>query len=96
VLVAEDMPEMDGISATRAIRALPGPQSKLPIIALTANAIVGQREIYFAAGMNDYVTKPIQPHTLFQAIRRWVAPVHAETAVASSVAEESAGVLLDG
>ena len=96
ILMDVNMPEMDGISATRAIRALPGPQSKLPIIALTANAIVGQREIYFAAGMNDYVTKPIQPNTLFQAIRRWVAPAGAETATASSVAEESAGVQLDG
>lgn len=96
ILMDVNMPEMDGISATRAIRALPGPQSKLPIIALTANAIVGQREIYFAAGMNDYVTKPIQPNTLFQAIRRWVASAHAETADASSVAEESVGVQLDG
>lgn len=92
ILMDVNMPEMDGMSATRAIRSLPGPQSKLPIIALTANAIVGQREIYLAAGMNDYVTKPIQPPTLFQAIRRWVAPARAGTAAASSVAEESVGV----
>jgi signal transduction histidine kinase/FixJ family two-component response regulator len=96
ILMDVNMPEMDGISATRAIRALPGPQSKLPIIALTANAIVGQREIYLAAGMNDYVTKPIQPNTLFQAIQRWVAPARVETAAASSAAEESVGAELDG
>jgi len=71
VLMDVQMPEMDGISATKAIRQLPGPERDLPIIALTANALVGQRETYLAAGMNDYVTKPIQPPLLFAAIRRW-------------------------
>ncbi|WKA29845.1 ATP-binding protein [Bradyrhizobium roseum] len=96
VLMDINMPEMDGISATRAIRALPGRQSSLPIVALTANAIVGQREIYLAAGMNDYVTKPIQPHTLFQAIQRWVAPAGAGTAAASSADEASESTQLQG
>lgn len=91
ILMDVNMPEMDGISATQAIRALPEPQSKLPIIALTANAIVGQREIYLAAGMNDYVTKPIQPNTLFQAIQRWVTPDGTGTAAASPVVNEPAG-----
>jgi CheY-like chemotaxis protein len=40
-------------------------------VALTANALVGQRETYLAAGMNDYVTKPIQPVLLFAALNRW-------------------------
>ena len=70
VLMDVQMPEMDGISATRAIRALAGPERAVPIIALTANAMVGQRESYLAAGMNDYVTKPIQPSLLFNAIKR--------------------------
>lgn len=74
VLMDVQMPEMDGISATRAIRQLPGPERDVPIIALTANALVGQREAYLAAGMNEYVTKPIQPPTLFAAIRRWARP----------------------
>jgi len=73
VLMDVQMPEMDGISATRAIRSLNGPQRTVPIIALTANALVGQRENYLAAGMNDYVTKPIKPGTLFAAINRWCA-----------------------
>ena len=77
------------ISATRAIRELPEPQSELPIIALTANAIVGQREIYLAAGMNDYVTKPIQPHALFQAIQRWVARDSVGAADTSSEVKQS-------
>ncbi|MDF3809609.1 MULTISPECIES: ATP-binding protein [Rhodopseudomonas] len=70
ILMDVQMPEMDGISATKAIRALPGPQRNIPIIALTANAFAGQRETYLAAGMNDYVTKPIQPTELFEAVRR--------------------------
>lgn len=96
VLMDVNMPEMDGITATQTIRALPGPQSKLPIIALTANAIVGQREIYFAAGMNDYVTKPIQPNTLIEAIQRCVVMDSGGTAAPSSTAEESVGAPLDG
>jgi len=71
VLMDVNMPEMDGISATRAIRNLPGAENAVPIIALTANALAGQRESYLAAGVDDYVTKPIQPATLFEAIERW-------------------------
>ncbi|MDU1666033.1 MAG: ATP-binding protein [Bradyrhizobium sp.] len=78
VLMDVQMPEMDGISATKAIRQLPGPERCVPIIALTANALVGQRETYLAAGMNDYVTKPIQPPLLFAAIRRWALPQYAD------------------
>ncbi|CAL75705.1 conserved hypothetical protein; putative sensor histidine kinase with a response regulator receiver domain [Bradyrhizobium sp. ORS 278] len=78
VLMDVQMPEMDGISATEAIRRLPGPERHVPIIALTANALVGQRETYLAAGMNDYVTKPIQPALLFAAIRRWALPQYAD------------------
>jgi PAS domain S-box-containing protein len=73
VLMDVQMPEMDGMSATRAIRNLAGPERTVPIIALTANALVGQRENYLAAGMNDYVTKPIKPATLVAAINRWCA-----------------------
>jgi PAS domain S-box-containing protein len=73
VLMDVHMPEMDGKSATRAIRNLVGPEREVPIIALTANALPGQRERYLAAGMNDCVTKPIQPLVLFAAINRWAA-----------------------
>ena len=73
VLMDMQMPEMDGISATRAIRALAGRERDVPIIALTANALVGQRESCSAAGMNDFLTKPIQPEALYEAITRWGA-----------------------
>jgi len=71
VLMDMQMPELDGISATKMIRGLSGPARKVPIIALTANALVGQREICLAAGMDGFLTKPIQPPALYEAILRW-------------------------
>ena len=73
VLMDMQMPQMDGISATAAIRALDGPQRNVPIIALTANALVGQREICLTAGMNGFLTKPIQPDALYDELKRWTA-----------------------
>ncbi|MGA7804685.1 ATP-binding protein [Bradyrhizobium sp.] len=90
VLMDVQMPEMDGISATKAIRKLAGPERTVPIIALTANAMVGQRETYLAAGMNDYVTKPIQPSLLFTAIKRWAEVATAAAAQRATLAEPRA------
>ncbi|MGE0120498.1 MAG: response regulator [Dongiaceae bacterium] len=68
ILMDVQMPEMDGIEATRRIRAMAGPASWLPIIAMTANAMKGDRERLLAAGMTGYVSKPIDKAQLFQAI----------------------------
>ncbi len=70
VLMDIQMPEMDGITATRKIRDLPGPVGQVPIIALTANAMKGDRERYLEAGMTDYVSKPINPRNLFATMAR--------------------------
>jgi len=70
VLMDVQMPEMDGPTAAKAIRMLPGDAANVSIIALTANAMPEQREEYMAAGMNDFVTKPIDPKALFDALAR--------------------------
>jgi two-component system sensor histidine kinase/response regulator len=72
VLMDIAMPEMDGIAATKAIRALPAPAGRTPIIAMTANAMVGDRERFLDAGMNDYVPKPIERPYLLATIARWL------------------------
>ncbi len=70
VLMDIHMPEMDGIRATKRIREDGGEHANIPIIALTANAMKGDREKYLAAGMSDYVSKPIDPTELKEAIAR--------------------------
>jgi len=70
VLMDIQMPEMDGETATRAIRALGNGVSQIPIIAMTANAMVEHRQAYLACGMNDYVSKPINSKMLAAAIAR--------------------------
>ena len=69
ILMDIKMPVMDGVAATRAIRALPGPAGRIPILALTANADDRDAAEYGAAGMNGVAQKPIQPDALLNAIR---------------------------
>jgi ABC-type amino acid transport substrate-binding protein/nitrogen-specific signal transduction histidine kinase/FixJ family two-component response regulator/HPt (histidine-containing phosphotransfer) domain-containing protein len=75
VLMDVRMPEMDGLEACRRIRALPN--GGLPIIALTANAFVGERERCLAAGMDGYLTKPLEPETLYAELCRRLRPATA-------------------
>ena len=74
ILMDLSMPKMDGITVTRRIRAMGdnAETSRLPIIALTAHAIVGDRERCLAAGMNDYLTKPVQPVELIDKLNLWL------------------------
>lgn len=70
ILMDVQMPEMDGLEATRAIRALEPPYCEVPIVALTANAMAGDRERYIAVGMDEYASKPIDRDALTRAILR--------------------------
>jgi len=73
ILMDMQMPEMDGEEATRAIRALPPPRNRLPILALTADAMVEHRERYLAAGVDDLVPKPIDWEILLAALETHTA-----------------------
>ena len=66
------MPEMDGIETTARIREMGGDCAKLPIIALTANAVIGAREMLLDTGMNDFISKPIQQNELCLILSRWL------------------------
>jgi CheY-like chemotaxis protein len=68
------MPVMDGFQATRAIREREAMGTRTPIVALTANAMPGDRERCLAAGMDDYLTKPFKRETLGASLARWLAP----------------------
>jgi len=71
VLMDVQLPRMDGMTATRAIRQLEGAGSRVPIIAMTARALAGDAEKCLAAGMNDHLSKPVDPAALLAMIDRW-------------------------
>ena len=70
ILMDVHMPEMDGMEATRLIRRLPGPAGRLPIIAMTADAMKSDVEACFAAGMSDFVSKPLDLEAFIAALER--------------------------
>ena len=76
VLMDIQMPVMDGFEATRHIRASSdgGSPATIPIVAMTAHAMSGDREKSLAAGMDDHVTKPIDPATLLSVLVKWISP----------------------
>ncbi len=92
VLMDIQMPEMDGYTATHQIRSRPELQT-LPIIAMTAHAMNEHREEALRAGMNDYVSKPIDPQSLWDTLERWVVPRGA-TVLTSSERDDTPGASL--
>jgi PAS domain S-box-containing protein len=84
VLMDCQMPEMDGYEATRRIRAYEQPRGlHMPIIALTANALEGDREKCLECGMDDYLTKPVNPDLLWEKLTQWGMPRLEQTAQAA-------------
>ncbi|MBF0261145.1 MAG: response regulator [Magnetococcales bacterium] len=74
ILMDLQMPEMDGLDATRAIRREGSWAARMPIIAMTANAMVQDQEACLAAGMNDHIAKPIDPEILYAVLAKWIRP----------------------
>ena len=71
ILMDMQMPVMDGLEATRRIRQLPGYENT-PILAMTANAFAEDKERCLEAGMNDFLTKPINPGQIFSSLLGWL------------------------
>jgi len=79
VLMDVQMPEMDGLEATRRIRRLPSFVRDIPIIAMTAHAMQGDKEKCIQAGMNDYISKPVTPKGLSEILGKWLPSIQTET-----------------
>jgi len=87
ILMDVQMPEMDGMEATHHIRSMPDPvKARIPIIALTANALKGDSEKYLAAGMTDYLAKPFDEERLFKVISRNLTPENAPVSTSAPAA----------
>ena len=80
------MPVMDGFAATAEIRRLEAGDRHMPVIAMTAHAMKGDRERCLASGMDDYISKPIDPHSVRTLLRRWVIKSSEETIEAEEAA----------
>jgi len=93
VLMDVQMPGMDGIAATKAIRALPSGKAKLPVVAMTANVMPGDRETFLAAGMDDYIAKPITRKGLSRLLEGWGRKI--DIASAAPTADDGAVRLVD-
>ncbi|MBE1299371.1 MAG: response regulator [Alteromonadaceae bacterium] len=91
VLMDCQMPVMDGYSATRKIR-VDERFSKLPIVAMTANAMAGDKEKAIAAGMNDHIAKPVKVSTMFEVMSKWISPSQPQELPASKVKSSSLSV----
>jgi two-component system, sensor histidine kinase and response regulator len=85
ILMDVQMPNMDGLEATRQIRALAGAAGSVPIIAMTASAMEGDRKQCLDAGMDDYISKPIDAPLLLQTVARWIEA----SVVAEALAEDT-------
>lgn len=79
ILMDMQMPEMDGLAATRQIRSRAGPNARTPIVALTANAMQSDQDNCRAAGMDDFLAKPFNRESLVACLARWIVPAPTST-----------------
>jgi two-component system sensor histidine kinase/response regulator len=93
VLMDMQMPVMDGVTASRQIRKVHG--EGVPIVAMTANAMKSDRDLCMQAGMNDFVTKPINPEALWLSLLRWVTPRDGLGVAASRSAQRTVPAAFD-
>jgi signal transduction histidine kinase/DNA-binding response OmpR family regulator len=98
ILMDCQMPVMDGFQATAAVRAAEGPERHIPIVALTANAVAGDRQRCIDSGMDEYLSKPFTQDQLGDMLRRWLHAVQLaprdDGAAAAAVAPASAAEVL--
>jgi len=92
ILMDVQMPRLDGIGATRRLRDGDGPNRQTPIIALTANALEGDRERYLAVGMNDYLSKPFELENVRAVVAHWVSGGEAPVPPAQLPVPSPAGI----
>ncbi|MGF7174402.1 response regulator [Azospirillum doebereinerae] len=96
ILMDVSMPEMDGLTATRLLRGLPGAAGLVPVVAMTADTGDDDRARCLEAGMNDHVAKPIDRAQLLDTVARWLRPADGPAGVSAASSAPDAAVVEDG